>query len=155
MITVIESAIIRHAPSEVFAVAADPRKQLEWDPGTLTTVERLTHGPLGLGSRYRGNFKGFGVVEYEFADFESGRRFAHLAALKMGTLRHTFTLDAVPEGTRLTQEGQVTPSGLGRLVAPLLPLMLRRRFRLIAAELDQYLAAAPRPATPTPTAASR
>ena len=40
MVMISHSAIVHHAPAKVFATAADPHKQLEWDPGTLTTVDR-------------------------------------------------------------------------------------------------------------------
>ena len=63
MITISESAVIRRPVEEVFDAAADPQRQLEWDPGTLRSVEKLTPGPLGQGSRYRGDVKGSGVVE--------------------------------------------------------------------------------------------
>ena len=70
MITISESAVIRRPVEEVFDAAADPQTQLEWDPGTLRSVEKLTPGPLGQGSRYRGDFKGSGVVEYEYVEFD-------------------------------------------------------------------------------------
>ena len=143
MFRVSESAVIPYPPAAVFETAADPHKQLEWDPNTLKAVEKLTQGPLGPGARYRGSFKGFGVMEYEFPEFEPPRRFAHRARLPMGEVRHTFVFEPVPEGTRLTQEGQVTPNLLGRLLRPLMARRLRKRFRTIAAELDQYLRARP------------
>ena len=60
------SADISHPGQQVFAASADPITQLKWDPGTLKSVEALTPGPPGKGSRYRGKFAGFGTVEYEF-----------------------------------------------------------------------------------------
>jgi hypothetical protein len=134
-----ESTVIRAPQSAVFAAASDPERQLEWDAGTLKSVQALTPGPLGKGSRYRGQFKGFGTVEYEFAAFEPDRTFAHEARMPLGTMRHTFTLEPTSEGTRLTQLGALAPNALGRLAAPLASRMLRKRFRLIAAELDGYL----------------
>src|SRR5215217_5606082 len=102
MFTVVESAIIEQPLARVFDTAADARKQLEWDRDTLRSVEQLTPGPLGQGTRYRGDFKGFGVVEYEFAEYEPPRRFAHQTSMKMGVMRHTFTFEQVSGGTRLT-----------------------------------------------------
>jgi hypothetical protein len=152
MFRVMESTIIAAPPAQVFAVAADPHEQLEWDPGTLKSVEALTPGPLRQGARYRGNFKGFGVMEYDFAEYVPGARFAHHTVMKMGTIRHIFTFEAVSGGTRLRQEGQVSPNLLGRLLRPVMARMLRRRFQVIGAELGQYLAA---PAeAPPPSAAA-
>ena len=139
MLKVSETATIQRPPAEVFPVAADPHTQLQWDPETLKSVEKLTPGPLGQGSRYRGKFKGFGTMEYEFVEFESPRRFTHLAPMQMGKLRHVFTFEAVPGGTRLTQEGRLEPNLLGRVMWPVMSRMLRSRFRVIALEVSRYL----------------
>jgi len=139
MITISESAVIHRPVEEVFDAAADPQTQLEWDPGTLRSVENLTPGPLGLGSRYRGDFKGSGVVEYEYVEFDRPRRFAHRADVKIGRIRHVFTFEPVPEGTRLTQEAHLRRNFLGRLMGPLGTRFVRKRFRQIASELETYL----------------
>lgn len=140
MLTVSETTTISRPPEVVFEAAADPQTQLKWDAATLKSVEKLSPGPLGQSARYRGNFKGFGVVEYDFIDYQPPRRFAHRATIKMGEMRHTFVFDPVPEGTRLTQTGELTPSTLGRVLAPVIKPMFRRRFRQIGNELQQYVA---------------
>jgi uncharacterized protein YndB with AHSA1/START domain len=139
MLKVSETTTIACPPAEVFAAAADPQKQLEWDPGTMRSVEKLTPGPLGRGARYRANFKGFGVVEYDYPEYEPGRRFAHHSVMMMGDMRHTFEFEAVPEGTRLTQSIVVEPKGIGRLMAPLMSRMLHNRLRVVGSELKEYL----------------
>ena len=111
MLRVSESVIIARAPHEIFDIAADPHEQLKWDPATLKHVEKLTPGPLAQGARYRGEFKGFGIVEYEFSTYEPGTRFAHHAPMNMGDMQHIFEFEAVPEGTRLTQTLLVEPKG--------------------------------------------
>ena len=138
MIEVTDSAVIHSAPERVFAVAADPQEQLKWDPGTLRAVEKLSSGPLAKGSRYRGDFKGYGTVEYDYTDFDPPRTFSHRATMKMGRMSHTFQFEAIPEGTRLNQVGRLEPNLLGRIMAPMLKAGLRKRFREIAAELDAY-----------------
>jgi hypothetical protein len=139
MLTVQESAIIPRPQLEVFDTAADPTTQLEWDAATLKRVEKLSPGPIGQGARYRGKFKGFGTVDFEFAEYEPPRRFTVLAKLPMGQMRHIFTFEAVPEGTRVTQEAQLTPNLLGRVAAPIMLRVLRKRFRTIADEVGTYL----------------
>ncbi|HEV8639234.1 MAG TPA: SRPBCC family protein [Chloroflexota bacterium] len=143
MLNVSESAVVAGPPGVVFAAAADPEMQLRWDPGTLKRVEKLTAGPLGPGARYRGVFAGMGTVEYEFAEYKPGRRFAHRARIPMGEMRHIFTFEPTSGGTRVTQEGELRPNVLGWVLQPVMRGMLRKRFRTIAAELNQYLATAP------------
>jgi uncharacterized protein YndB with AHSA1/START domain len=134
--------VVRHPRDRVFAAAADPEQQLQWDRDTLKSVEKLSSAPLGRGSRYRGTFKGFGTVDYEFAEFDEPNRFAHLARVRVGRMRHSFNFDDVPEGTRVTQVGELQPNLLGRLMGPMFKKMLAKRFRVIAAELDAYLSKA-------------
>jgi hypothetical protein len=135
------STIIRRPLPLVFTTAADPELQLKWDLETLKRVEKLTPGPLNRGSRYRGEFKGMGTVEYEFADYEPNRRFSHHTVMPIGDLFHLFEFEAVPEGTRLTQSMRLEPKGIGKLIAPLMRGMLRKRLSTVSAELESYLGA--------------
>jgi uncharacterized protein YndB with AHSA1/START domain len=139
MRTVEVTATVGAAPEAVFTAASDPEQQLRWDAGTLKSVEKLTPGPLGVGARYRGRFKGFGTVEFSFPEFDPPRRFAHLAKVPAGRMRHTFVLEPDGQATRLTQTGELRPNLLGRLMGPMMSRMLRKRFDLVASELDAYL----------------
>src|ERR687888_549811 len=84
--SITEYAFIAQPTERVFDAAADPQLQLRWDAPTLRQVEKLTPGPLARGARYRGNFKGLGKVTYEFAEFEPGRAFQHVARMPMGEM---------------------------------------------------------------------
>jgi uncharacterized protein YndB with AHSA1/START domain len=138
MIKVSECSVVHRPPEDVFAIAADPNKQLKWDRDNLRDVEKISPGPLGRGARYRGDFKGVGTVEYDFVEYDPPRLFAHHAAMKIGEMTHTFRLEPIPEGTRLTQVAELVPNLLGRIMAPALRAGFRKRFRQIALEIDQY-----------------
>ena len=140
MFVITESVSLRWRPEEVFPALSDPQTQLEWDAETLRSVEKLTPGPLAEGARYRGRFKGYGTVEYEFVEYEPNRRFAHRAAIPMGRMHHLFELEPDPQGTRLSQTGELTPNLFGRLMWPVASRMLRKRFRTIGAEIGDFLA---------------
>jgi uncharacterized protein YndB with AHSA1/START domain len=133
------SIAIPRPPAQVFRAASDPFEQLNWDHAGLKRVEALTEGGLRPGARYRGTFKGMGSIEYEFVEYEPDVRFAHLARTPVGMIRHTFTFGPTPEGTRMTQVGELVPRGVGALVAPLVRRMLVRRFGVIARELRRYV----------------
>lgn len=141
MVRVRVETVIAAPVEEVFDVAADPERQLEWDASTLRSVVKLSEGPLAKGSRYRGTFKRMGTVEYEFAEFDRPHRFAHRAALKMGRSQHVFTFEGSAGGTRITQEGTFEPKGPWVVMAPMMARMFRKRFQDISSELDAYLTA--------------
>ncbi|MCX6023258.1 MAG: SRPBCC family protein [Chloroflexi bacterium] len=107
---------------------------------TVKSVEKISPGPHGLGTRYRGVMKGFGELEIEVAEYEPGRRFSHISKMPVGDTRHVFTLERVPGGTHLTQRGELAPNLLGWIVSPLVMMMVRRRFRKVASEWTAYLA---------------
>jgi uncharacterized protein YndB with AHSA1/START domain len=131
--------IIPAAPDHVFQVASDPEIQLRWDRDSLRAVEKLSSGPLGKGSRYRGKFKGIGTVEYEFAEFDPPHRFTHRTHMPFGSMNHRLTFDPAPEGTRLTQEAWLEPNLIGRVIAPIANRMLGRRLPVVARELREYV----------------
>jgi hypothetical protein len=62
-----------------------------------------------------------------------------VATMPMGRMTHRFTFTPVDGGTEITQTGSLDPNLLGRLLSPLVRVMLRRRFRLIAGELSGYV----------------
>jgi uncharacterized protein YndB with AHSA1/START domain len=139
MVQVEVATVLEHPVEAVFDAAADPEKQLVWDAKTLKSAEKLTPGPLGRGSRYRGNIKGMGVVEYEYSEFDRPHRFVHRASVKFGRSQHIFTFEPVPEGTRLTQQGRMQPKGAWRLMSPLMKLKLASRLKQVGDELSAYL----------------
>src|SRR4051794_30789755 len=100
MFKVSESVVIAQPAPQVFDAAANPERQLRWDPGTLKSVEQLTPGPLSQGSRYRGKFAGFGLVEYEYAEYQPDRKFSHKARVQAGDMLHLFEFQPVAAGTR-------------------------------------------------------
>jgi hypothetical protein len=151
MIQVSKGVVIARERADVFDVAADPERQLEWDAQTLSVV-KLTPGALGRGARYRVTVKRLGVIEYEFSEFDRPVRFAHRALVKMGEMYHAFELEPVAKGTRLTQTIRVEPRGIGRVLRPLMPPMLRKLVRTINVELKQHLEQGERPAAPEASA---
>jgi hypothetical protein len=151
MIEVSESVVIAREPADVFDIAADPERQLEWDAQTLS-VEKLTPGPLGRGARYRVKVKGLGIVEYEFPEFDRPVRFAHRGPVKVGEMYHTFEFEPVPEGTRLTQAIRAEPRGIGRLLRPVMAPMLRKLVRTLNTELKAHLEQGGRRAAPETSA---
>jgi hypothetical protein len=99
------TATIHHPQEVVFRTAAYPEKEIEWDP-EMKAVEKLTDGPLGKGSRYRGKFKGFGTIEYEFAEFDEPRRFIHQARVAIGTFQAPVHLRAGERGDQSDPGGR-------------------------------------------------
>ena len=125
---VLASIEIARQPDEVAAYEFDPANDPTWIAG-VTTAERLTDGPIGIGSRVRrlGSFLGR-PIEWEMDVVE------HVPAsrLAMHAIRSPFPMDVTydlapsPVGTRATVRIQGEAGGVYGLLGPLTPLMVRR-----------------------------
>lgn len=61
---------IARPPAEVFEYCSDQCNELEWTPGPMKSCERLTDGPVGLGTRYRAEWSGAGSRIVEITRYE-------------------------------------------------------------------------------------
>ena len=113
------SVILRCAPEVVFDYLSDLRAELEWNPN-CEGMEKLTDGPVGLGTRYRAKWKGSPVVELETVAFERPHGWTMHNG---GPIEITFTcrLEPVPEGTRLHADNRPNPTPLVPADLPALP----------------------------------
>ncbi len=94
---------VRRSPEDVFAFVADGTTATQWRPGV--TDIKLASGS-GLGARYAQGVKGPGgrrvAADYEITAWDPPRSLAFAATA--GPVRPTgsYTLEPIPEGTRLT-----------------------------------------------------
>lgn len=121
------SVILPARPDVVFDYLSDHRAELEWNP-KCERMEKLTDGPVGLGTRYRAKWRNSPSVELETVAFE---RPCSWTMHNGGPIEATFTcrLEAVSEGTRLHADFEPTPHGWFRLIFPLFLVILRREER--------------------------
>jgi len=124
------TAIINRPLEEVFAFFRDV-DQYAGCKGTIVPVyDKITPGPLGVGTRYREVMQVLpfitGEIQMEVVGFEPSRRLAYrYVALGMeGEL--TYRFDAVVEGTRPVQRQSLWPGGLMRLFSPMIGVMFSR-----------------------------
>jgi uncharacterized protein YndB with AHSA1/START domain len=122
-----QTFIVTRPPDETFQYLADIEHEPRWNPWAIE-VTKVTAGPIGPGSRFRGRYKRFGVVEQELADYLPSRRITYRSNT-MGAASMTFELQPHPNGTLITLTGQAHPPGLMQLFDPLIGLMMRGHFR--------------------------
>ena len=108
----------------------------------MSSVEQLTPGPIGLGTRFRAVVTSRGrpvemVIEY--TAYERPRRLSSWTRMAAMDIRGTLTFDPVPEGTRMRWHWELAPHGFLRLLAPLVARMGRRQEEAIWAGLKRVL----------------
>jgi len=124
----IRNSVEVECPRELaFAYLSDHRHELEWNPA-CQQMEKLTDGPVGLGTRFRGKWKGGPVVELEIVAFDPPRSWTtHNGGPVEVDL--TCRLETTPTGTLLTTAFAAQPRGWFRLVFPVFLVMIRRQER--------------------------
>jgi hypothetical protein len=125
MVVLKNSVVVRCAPDQAFDYLSDHRSELEWNPA-CREMEKLTEGPVGLGTRYRAKWSNSPSVELETMAYDRPRSWTMHNG---GPIEVTFTctLEALPGGARLTSEFTATPHGWFRLVFPLFLMGMRRQ----------------------------
>ncbi|HEY4188961.1 MAG TPA: SRPBCC family protein [Candidatus Limnocylindrales bacterium] len=96
------STVVPAPPEAVFAFIADGENARSWRPGVLDI--KLVSGS-GVGAAYAQGVRGPGgrriAADYEITTFEPGRRLAFRATAGPVRPEGTYTLEAVPGGTRI------------------------------------------------------
>ncbi|MDQ1624796.1 MAG: hypothetical protein QOJ49_294 [Actinomycetota bacterium] len=119
--------VLRCPPEVVFDYLSDHRAELDWNP-KCEVMEKLTDGPVGLGTKYRAKWKSSPYVELVTVAFDRPHSWTMHNG---GPIEVTFTcrLEPVAEGTRLLAAFTPTPNGWFRLIFPIFLLVIRREER--------------------------
>ena len=118
--------VIRRPPEDVFEFCGDLRSELEWNP-KAKYVEKLTDGPVGVGTRYRAQWANSGPTTVEVVQFDRPHRWETTATARGMSIRFRGTVSDAGPGARYTASLELHPEGLAWLVAPLALLAMRRQ----------------------------
>lgn len=126
---------IRRPPSEVFAYLADPTNLPKWNYA-ITSTQQVTSGPVGVGTRFRQtrSIPRPGVEELEVTEFVPDRRLAFHGDVGPLTGTLVYEMEAVPEGTTLTNSADLEGRGALGILAPLAGIRVREA---VAVNLDR------------------
>lgn len=135
--------VIARPMDEVFDYVADQRNEPDYND-RMTRVEKLTEGPIGVGTRFRataGRFP-FGTdIEVETTGFDRPRYLASWTTLRSADIEGHLTLAAVGGGTELVWSWHLRPHGPARLLGPLVGWLGNREERRIWGALKSHLEA--------------
>ncbi len=121
---------IGRSPEEVFDYLSDQRNELAWNPDCVL-MEKLTDGPVGVGTRFRAKWKQGPVVFTEVTAYERPRTWTYVNGGSIGCTL-TVTLEPLADGrTRLTARGLWSASGPARLFFPIFIRIMRRAERQV------------------------
>jgi uncharacterized protein YndB with AHSA1/START domain len=139
MTAIIENTVeIARTPHDVFDFLADQGNEVHWNPDCVS-MEKLTDGPVGVGTRFRAKWKQGPAIESVCTRFDR----PHLWQYENGgpvSVVLTVTLEPTPSGgTRLTSHGAWAPNGWFRLVFPVFIRVMRRSERAVVSNARRAL----------------
>ncbi len=124
---VIEHAVdIQRSPDDVFDYCTDLRREPEWNPRTRR-IQKLTDGPIGLGTRYRGEWIKGDPMTIELVRFERPTSWASVGRSRRLLADSGGQVSKTPGGARLVIRMELQPQGPLRLLLPVLGPTMRRR----------------------------
>jgi Polyketide cyclase / dehydrase and lipid transport len=135
--------IIQRPAAEVFDFVADERNEPSYNP-QLVTAEKITSGPVGVGTRYRAEARARGRtarMTIEITGYDRPRRLDSSTTLAMMDIHGTLTFEPAGGGTRMRWSWRVRPRGLLRLATPAIAWQGRRQEQAIWASLKRHLEA--------------
>jgi hypothetical protein len=123
----VESSIGIAAPAEaVFDYVTDVRREREWNP-QLREAEKLTPGPVGVGTRYRVRFgRGVGAAIIENTAFDRPRGWSGVSTSRRLDVRFRGQVTGLPGGCQLAVRTELSPRGALRMFSPVLRRLMRR-----------------------------
>jgi hypothetical protein len=138
---------IERPVGEVFDFVSDECNEPRYNP-QMTLAERVSDGPIGLGSRWRAVVRSGGrpvPMEIEFTAFERPVRLGSRATMSGMVTDGELTFEAVGESTVMRWRWDVQPEGALRLLAPLVKWIGDRQERRVWAGLKACMEAGRRP----------
>jgi hypothetical protein len=130
VITYDGEATINRPAEEVFRFASAPENLPKWSD--VSDVERLTEGPMGLGSRVKlamGKKPMRATAVFEISEWDEDRAFTWNTVPPLWILWDaSYRIDSLgPSSCRIITEGQITLSGVRRALEPMIRSEMAKR----------------------------
>src|SRR5690348_1483195 len=116
---------IERAPEEVFDFVADERNEPQYNP-RMTHAEKISSGPIGVGTRFRAVMMGIGPaaeMTIDYTAYDRPKRLASTTHLSNMDIEGVLLFEPVSDGTRMHWNWDIEPRGFYKLMAPLIGRM--------------------------------
>lgn len=124
------TAVIHRPPADVFAFFRDVDQYNEHEGSPVPVLDKITDGPVGVGTRYREVVKMMPFVTMtilsEITRYEPERHLASWWRSRVMEGQLAYHLEPVGDGTRVVQKMSLNPLGVLCLFSPLIKVMFSR-----------------------------
>jgi hypothetical protein len=126
-VAVVENTIdIRSSPEDVFDYCVDLTREPEWNP-KARRVEKLTDGPIGLGTRYEAEFLKDSPTTIEFVRYERPVAWESVGRSRRLDAKSEGRVSATEHGARLVMRMELRLKGTLRLLLPILGRFMHKQ----------------------------
>ena len=116
----------RSLPEDVFDYCTDLSREPEWNP-EAKRVEKVTDGPIGLGTRYEVEFLKGGAMTIELVRFERPLTWESTGRSRRLDAKGEGRVSATEGGARLVMRMELRPKGALKLLLPILGRYIHRQ----------------------------
>lgn len=139
VITQLDPARFDHPPEQLFDMLADIRNEQQWQPDVRST-EKLTDGPVGQGTRFRGAYKGMGEMDVEITEYDRPSRLGFACRGSRIDMDVHFTFAPAGDGgSEIGGTIETRLKGLSRVMTPLFPSMMKKEMAKRPAQMQAGL----------------
>jgi uncharacterized membrane protein len=126
-LAVVENAVdIARSAEDVFDYCTDLTREPEWNP-KAKRVEKVTAGPIGLGTRYEAEFLKGDPMTIELVRFERPIAWKSVGRSRRLDAKGEGRVSATEEGARLVVRMELRPKGTLRLLLPVLGRFMHKQ----------------------------
>jgi hypothetical protein len=138
-VAVVENTIeIARSAEDVFDYWVDLAREPEWNP-KARRVEKVTDGPVGLGTRFEGEYLKGERMTIEYVRFERPLAWATVGRSPRLDVKGEGRISASEDGVHLVMRMELSPKGALRLLLPILGGFMRRQQECNLAAIKQAL----------------
>jgi hypothetical protein len=126
-LAVVENAVdIRSSPEEVFDYCVDLTREPEWNP-KAKRVEKVSAGPIGLGTRYEAEFLKGSPMMIELVRFERPVAWESVGRSRRQDAKGEGRVSATEEGAHLVMRMELRPKGTLGLLLPIMGRFMHKQ----------------------------
>jgi len=129
---------IARSPEDVFDYCVDLAREPEWNP-KARRVEKITDGPIGLGTRFEAEFLKGDAMTIDYVRFERPAVWETLGRSPRLKVKGEGRISATERGARLAMRMELSPKGALRLLLPILGRFMHQQQERNLAAIKQAL----------------
>jgi hypothetical protein len=129
---------ITRSPEDAFDYCVDMAREPEWNP-KARRVEKVTDGPIGLGTRFEAEFSKGDAMTIEYVRFERPVAWESVGHSRSLDVKGEGRISATESGARLVMRMELRPKGALRLLLPILGRFMHQEQQRNLAAIKQAL----------------